>query len=191
MTIAAFISAVLALLLAPGPTNTLMGLAGAQKGVGGTARLIPAELLGYMTAILPLAYVGAEVLAHRPALAVAFKVAAGVWVMYLAVSLWLRSINMEAQSEATARRVFMTTMLNPKALIFGLILLPTPYDPQFLQRLGLFCAMVVGVALVWSAGGAFTQTGRAGSRRLLIVQRIASAWLVVVSVTLFAGLIRA
>lgn len=30
MSLAAFLSAVLALLLAPGPTNTLMGLAGAR-----------------------------------------------------------------------------------------------------------------------------------------------------------------
>jgi threonine/homoserine/homoserine lactone efflux protein len=191
MSLTVFVSAVLALLLAPGPTNTLMGLAGAQKGIGGVARLIPAELVGYLTAILPLAFLGAKMLERWPAVAVAFKVAAGFWVMFLAVSLWLRSNETGVRSNVSARRVYLTTMLNPKALIFGLILLPSPYDSQFLPRLGLFCSMIVGVALIWGAGGVFTQVGNAGSRRLLIVQRIASAWLAIVSITLFAGLLRA
>jgi threonine/homoserine/homoserine lactone efflux protein len=90
MTLTAFLSAVLALLLAPGPTNTLMGLAGAQRGLRGVMRLLPAELFGYLTTILPLIYLGAEVLGQWPVAAVVLKIAAALWVMFLAINLWAR-----------------------------------------------------------------------------------------------------
>jgi threonine/homoserine/homoserine lactone efflux protein len=190
MTNAAFLSAVLALLLAPGPTNTLMGLAGAQSGLRGMARLLPAELFGYLTTILPLVYLGANVLEQWPAAAVALKVAAAFWVMFLAVRLWGRPSNTGSGGDVTARRIYLTTMLNPKALIFGLVLLPPAMDPQFAPRLGLFCLMVMAVALAWGTAGALTQQGGSAGHRLLIIQRIASVWLAVVSVTLIAGIIR-
>ncbi|RJK96226.1 hypothetical protein D3P05_24355, partial [Paracoccus siganidrum] len=79
--------------------------------------------------------------------------------------------------------------LNPKALIFGLVLLPGPEEAQFLPRLGLFLMMVVAVALVWGAAGAMSRMG--GGRRLHLVQRGASLWLALVSITLIAGVIRA
>jgi hypothetical protein len=75
----AFLSAVLALLLAPGPTNTLMALAGAQAGFG----LLPVELLGYLTTILPLTWLGAPLLARWPVLATGLKVLAAAWVLWL------------------------------------------------------------------------------------------------------------
>lgn len=191
MTSTAFISAVLALLLAPGPTNTLMGVAGAQRGLSGVVRLLPAELLGYLTTIMPLIYLGTELLAHWPVAAVVLKLAAAAWVMLLAVRLWGLRGNADGHNLVTARRVYVTTMLNPKALIFGLVLLPAAGDPQLAPRLGLFCLMVIAVALVWGTAGMLTQVSGGDGRRLLAVQRIASVWLAIVSVTLIAGVIGA
>lgn len=191
MTFTAFCSAVLALLLAPGPTNTLMGLAGAQRGIAGAARLLPAELAGYLTTILPLVYLGARLLEQWPAAAVALKIAAAIWVMILAVNLWGRHSDADTHGGVTARKIYVTTMLNPKALIFGLVLLPAPEDPQFATRLGLFCLMVMAVALVWGTAGSLTQKGSRDGRRLLAVRRIAAVWLAIVSMTLIAGVIRA
>jgi threonine/homoserine/homoserine lactone efflux protein len=54
--------AILALLLTPGPTNSLMLLAGAERGLLRASRLIPAELMGYLTTVVPLALVGQSVL---------------------------------------------------------------------------------------------------------------------------------
>ena len=191
MTYAAFCSAVLALLLAPGPTNTLMGLAGAQRGLRGVTRLLPAELAGYLTAIMPLVYLGAEALQHWPAAGNVLKITAALWVMFLAISLWGRSGGIETKSKVTARKIYVTTMLNPKALVFGLILLPAPADSQFGPKLGLFCLMVAAVALVWGMAGSLTRTEQSGGRRMLIVQRMASVWLASVAATLIAGVIRA
>ncbi|RQP04779.1 MAG: hypothetical protein D1H97_16285 [Paracoccus sp. BP8] len=191
MSVMAFLSAVLALLIAPGPTNTLMGLAGAQKGLRAVLRLMPAELLGYLAAILPLAWLGAGLLERWPAAAVGLKLVAALWVMLLAVRLWGRGGEDGAGDEVTARRVWLTTVLNPKALIFGLVLLPAPADPGFAPRLALFCAMVVAAALLWGSAGTLARIGDRALGRLRVVQRLASAWLAAVSVTLIAGVIGA
>lgn len=191
MTYFAFFSAVLALLLAPGPTNTLMGIAGARSGLGAAVRLLPAELAGYLTMILPLTWLGAELLTRYPSASTTLKVVAAAWVMFLAVKLWRMPGEAGQGNGVTARRVYLTTVLNPKALIFGLVLLPAPADSQFLPRLAMFCVMVMAVAMLWGGFGRLTQAGESGNRRLVIVQRLASVWLAIVSVTLMTGVLRA
>ncbi|RWA78088.1 MAG: hypothetical protein EOQ31_35675 [Mesorhizobium sp.] len=190
MSYASFLSALLALLLAPGPTNTLMALAGAQKGFRRVLHLLPSELLGYLATVLTLAWLGAWLFECWPAAGVTLKVAAAIWVMYLAVKLWGARLGGRGKTEVTALRVFTTTLLNPKALIFGLVLLPIPADAQFLPKLGLLCLSATAVALTWGVAGALTQIGEAGGIRLCIAQRIASIWLAVVSFTLLASLLR-
>lgn len=189
MSLTAFLSAVLALLLAPGPTNTLMGLAGVQRGLAGAARLMPAEILGYLTTILPLAVIGAGGLAHWPEAAVAIRAAAAAWVMILAFRLWGGRAGDTGGPDVTGRKVYVTTVLNPKALLFALVLLPQPADPQFAPRLALFCLMVAVVALVWAGAGHLAQGRSSGRPRL--VQRVASLWLGAVSLTLAASLFHA
>lgn len=190
MTLSAFSFAVFALLLSPGPTNTLMGLAGARNGLRCASRLIPAEMLGYLTTVLPLAWLGSEAVEHLPGLAIVLQLAAAVWVMFVAVSLWRVPANVRMPSEVTAIRVYLTTVLNPKALIFGLVLLPSLGDSEFTPKLGIFGVMVMAVALIWGSAGSLTTSGNSGSRRLPVVQRIASGWLAVVSITLILGVIR-
>lgn len=152
MTPGLFVSATLALLAAPGPTNTLMGLAGAQGGLARACRFLPAAALGYLSTVVPLASLGAEVLAERPLLVAGIKLAAAIWVMILAIRLWGLGGSEVSAGAVTARRVFVTTMLNPKGVIFGLVLLPAPLDPAFLPRLTLFAVLVVAVALAWGGG---------------------------------------
>ena len=192
MTYTAFILAVLALLLSPGPTNILMGLSGTQKGMHGVFRLIPAELLGYLTAILPLVWLGSQVLERWPAAAIGMKIAAAAWVMFLAARVWRLRANSSTFHEVTACQIYLATMLNPKALIFALVLLPPLGAPEFASRLAGFVVMVVGAALLWGGAGRIIQTGSSsGGRRLRVVQRLASGWLGLISITLIASLIRA
>lgn len=188
MTLLAFLSAVLGLLLTPGPTNTLMGLAGASGGMGRVMRLMPGEILGYLMAILPLALIGQGVLAEFPAMEQAIRLAAAVWVMVLAVRLWGRGSLAQAGGLITARQVWLTTMLNPKALIVGLVMLPAPASGDFALRLGLFCGVAALVAMIWGGAGALTRQGGAGA--MPAIRRAASVWLGVVSVMLVAGVVR-
>ncbi|MCA0272924.1 MAG: hypothetical protein LCH69_12810 [Proteobacteria bacterium] len=190
MTFDTFLFAIGALLLAPGPTNTLMGLAGARGGLKGVVRLLPAELAGYLTTVLPLVWLGQGALQHWPLAAVLLKLVGAAWVMVLALRLWGASRDTGDSAVASARRIYVTTALNPKALVFGLVLLPAPSDPAFAARLATFSGMVVGVAILWGMAGKLVQAG-GGSDRYRLIQRVASVWLAVVAVTLVAGVVSA
>lgn len=189
MTLTAFMSAILALLLAPGPTNTLIGLAGAQAGPRGVLRMMPAEMLGYLTTVLPLVLFGTALLARWPEAGMVLKILAAVWVMLLAVRLWQPGGGALPQT-VTRRRIYVTTVLNPKALVFGLVLLPSATHPEFLPRLAVFCAMVIAVAAVWGMLGTALRAGLAGER-MIVVQRIAAGWLAFVAISLVGGVLTA
>ena len=173
--------AVLALLLTPGPTNSLMLLAGAERGLAAALRLIPAELAGYLLTVVPLVLIGQRVLTAWPGLALAVALAAAVWVAVLAVRLW-RLPALAAQASVSVRALFVTTALNPKALIFGLVLLPSP---DRLGNLALFAASVVGVAVLWAGlGAALRGNGLRQPRALFVLRRLASVFLAAMSVLL-------
>lgn len=176
--------ACLALLITPGPTNTLVFLAGAERGLGRALRLVPAELAGYLTTVIPLTLIGATVLETVPLLKAAVAMAAAIWVAVLAVRLWVVPMDVVTGAGIGPRTLFVTTALNPKALIFGLVLLPSP--DQLALHLGLFAALVALVALLWAAGGALLRQGGAARRDGLLwaLRRAASVWLGVMSVTL-------
>jgi threonine/homoserine/homoserine lactone efflux protein len=191
MSTLAFVTAVLALLAAPGPTNTLMCLAGAAGGPRRVVRLLPAELLGYLAAIVPLAWLGSHVLDHVPLTAAVLKIAAAAWVMVLAVRLWTPPVAGAGRGAVGLRSVFVTTLLNPKALVFGLVLLPPPGDPAFAPRLGLFCLLVAAVAVAWGTAGSLARVGGDLAGRMRAIHRIASVWLSVVAAGLVAGVLGA
>jgi threonine/homoserine/homoserine lactone efflux protein len=183
MSFAELSVAVLLLLLTPGPTNTLILLAGAERGLGGAVRLIPVELLGYLLTILPLTLVGAEILADHPGLRAGVTVCASLWVAFLAVKLWQVPDGGTTFAPVGSRAVFVTTALNPKALIFGLVLLPSP--ERLLANIALFAGLVVLVALIWATLGAFVRTGGARQpRSFVLLRRLASVWLAAISVVL-------
>lgn len=177
--------AILALLLTPGPTNSLMLLAGAERGLAGAARLIPAELAGYILTVLPLALAGTALLADHPLLRNGLTLAAAVWVAILAMKLWRMPKADGAGGSVDARGLFVTTALNPKALIFGLVLLPSP--DRLVGNLTIFAALVALVALLWAGVGAVIRAG--GSRQpraIFVLRRLASVWLAAISVALIA-----
>jgi threonine/homoserine/homoserine lactone efflux protein len=175
--------AVLALLLTPGPTNSLMLLAGAERGLAGAARLIPAELAGYFLTVVPLVLVGAAILEDHHGLRTGVTLAAAVWVAVLAVRLW-RVPGVEAAGPSVdARALFVTTALNPKGLIFGLVLLPSA--DRLAANLALFAGLVVLVAVLWAALGAALRGGRLRQpRTLFVLRRLASVWLAAISLVL-------
>lgn len=177
--------AILVLLVTPGPTNTLLFLAGTERGWRGTLRLIPAEVAGYLVTVIPLTLIGANLLASAPALRPAVALAAGVWVAWLALKLWQPETSGATAKELTARTVFITTVLNPKALIFGLVLLPSP--DHLALNIAIFTTLVIAVAAAWAGFG--TKLGRktrTDRRTLPLIRRTASLWLGVVSLSLIA-----
>lgn len=186
MGLAEFTMAALALLVTPGPTNTLLLIGGSERGWLRALRLIPAELAGYFGTVLPLALLGDAVLASVPGLRAAVALLAGLWVAWLALKLWRLPAPGSAPQSVTARTVLTTTLLNPKALIFGLVLIPDP--DRMAQHLALFAALIVAVAAGWAALGAgLARPGaRSGGTILPLLRRVAAIWLAFISATLIA-----
>lgn len=159
-----FALAVLAILGTPGPTNTLLATAGATAGLRAALRLIPAEAAGYTIAIMTLGLALGPALAEAPALAAALRAAVGVYLLYLAVRLWRRGRAGPATGAVVTRRqVFVTTLLNPKAIVFALGVVPFGAAGGVWPYMLGFLALLAAVATAWIAAGA-TLGGVAGRR---------------------------
>lgn len=187
MTLTELSLAILVLLVTPGPTNTLLMLGGSERGFLGALRLIPAELLGYMATVIPLAMAGGHVLDALPVLRPAVALVAAAWVAWLALRLWrLPTREDGAVATVTPRTVLVTTLLNPKALLFGLVLLPSP--TQLAANLTLFAVQIVAIAAAWAGLGACL-AARGEDRAcpaLPVLRRVAALWLAIVSASLAA-----
>lgn len=189
MSLSAFTLAVLLLLLTPGPTNTLLAVSGAARGVKASLPLIGAELGGYLTAILPLVFLAAPLLADQPVVALLVKLVSTLWVLILAARLWIRPLFASQPGAVTAASVYGTTLLNPKGLIVGLVLVPTAGTGTVealaapLPYLAAFSMLVVCVATCWLSFGAAI-LGRLARTNPLLFGRIAASFLVVFALSL-------
>ena len=178
-----FFVAALALLTAPGPTNTLLATSGAQVGVRASLPSVAAELAGYLIAVSAYRLVLGPVMAAYPVAGVVLKVAAALFVVWLAIRLW-HSDSRLGSRRITAPSVFVATLLNPKALIAALTILPAASD-HIAWYIAGFGAVVLCAGSGWVLLGRFIASS-AGESRVKYVPRVASVVLVG-----FAGLIAA
>jgi len=189
MSLSAFALAVLLLLLTPGPTNTLLAVSGAARGLKASLPLIGAELAGYLTTIVPLVFLAAPLLADQPVASLVIKLASTLWVLLLAARLWTRPPSAAEPGAVTAATVYGTTVLNPKALIIGLALVPpasfaapeTLFVP--LPYLAVFALTVMVVATCWLSTGAAILR-RVATTNPLLFGRVAASFLVVFAISL-------
>jgi threonine/homoserine/homoserine lactone efflux protein len=188
MSLLATGAALVALLLSPGPTNTLIAIGGATRGFLPALPLIGAEVAGYLAVITPLALVGRPLLDAHPELATGVRILAAAWVMVLALRLWSAPPQTGAQRLVTFQRVLVTTLLNPKALVIALVLLPATTPLGLLPWLAGFALTVVVVASLWVAAGALLGRATAGQLPPLL-RRGAAGYLGFVAIGLVASAI--
>lgn len=150
----AFIGALGLLLIMPGPTNTVLAVAGSQSGFLRGIPLILAVVLGYFTTVLVLLAFAAPLLHTHPALAKAVALVAALWVFTLAVRLWRGGADVEGSERVNAPALYTTTVLNPKGLVIGLALLPEGTITGIAPYLAAMAMMISAVSLVWLTLGA-------------------------------------
>lgn len=185
MTMAELTLALMVLLLTPGPTNTLMLLAGAERGPLRALALIPVELAAYLSVIVPLALLSHALADQMAALRPVVAVAAGAWVLYLAFAMWRSAPQADTGAVVTARRLAVTTCLNPKGLIMGLVLLPAAGATG--AAFGLLMLCIVAVAAFWAFLGVCLPAGKDGATVPPLLRRVAAFWLGGLSVFIVAG----
>ena len=183
-----FILAVFAVLATPGPTNTLLATSGAMVGLRRSLALVPAEAAGYCIAILTLGLVLGPVMAGQPVLAATLRAAVGAYLLLLAWRLWRRGARGVVVGAGLVRpgQLFVTTLLNPKAIVFALGIVPFGKVPVLPYMLG-FVALLASVAVGWIGLGAVL--GQAAARRGIagVVPRIGATAVAGFGVLLLVG----
>lgn len=175
MSLTAFATALLLLLLTPGPTNTLLAMAGASRGVRQSLPLMVAEVAGYFTTVLPLVTFAGPFLAEAPLFANGVKLCSSAWVLSLAARLWVAPPTATGETFIRMRSVYWTTVTNPKALIIGLALIPAG-TPQIAAYLGVLAAAILFVATLWLSFGAVV-IGIVHRRHPALIGRVAATCL--------------
>lgn len=172
-----FVLTVLAILWTPGPTNTLLATSGAAVGWRRSLALLPAEGAGYLISTLFLGLVFGPVVAGSPAIAMALRLIVGAYLLMLSLKLWRRGAALTNEPAAVVRpsHVFVTTLLNPKAIVFALGVIPFGSDRVIFYVVG-FMAMVAVVGFGWvTAGAAMGNAARAAGGYERLVPRIGGA----------------
>lgn len=145
----AFIAASAAILLTPGPTNTLLAAGGATLPLRKALLLPFAEALGYALAVSAF-FLMAQGLQGRPEAFVAVKLAAAAWLIYAAIKLWRTRLDAGGPPPRFAfGRVFLTTLVNPKALLVGVVFIPQQPFHMALGWVGAYAALSVLAGLGW------------------------------------------
>ena len=180
-----FALAVLAILGTPGPTNTLLATSGALVGFRRSLGLIPGELTGYLVAIMVLHAVLGGLIAAHPWLAAALRLLIGAYLLVAAYELWTRPAPFEGPvAGVRIEQVFVTTLLNPKAIVFAFGVMPLS-GPNPGPYVLAFAGFVVMAATSWSAVGALVGS-LAARPRSRAIPRVSA-----VVLACFAGLIAA
>ena len=185
MTPWAFVLSISLILITPGPTNIVVALGGYSRGWLNALPLVVAELSAYLAVIVPVATLVAPLFRDYPVLAIWSKALACVWVVFLAYGLWISGQETnKANPRVSVRQVFITTLLNPKAVIIGLVIMPHGSLHQTLPWFIVFAVMVTVAANAWICFG--TVMRRTGKFEVYprLVQRTAAGFLMLFAIIL-------
>jgi threonine/homoserine/homoserine lactone efflux protein len=182
-----FCLSLIALLLAPGPTNALLALGGAEAGAWRTLRLLPLVVVAYATTVLPLVTLGDDLLRQHHWVQLAVTFAAALWVAWMAIALWRPpTVGETTTASVSGTKLFVTTLLNPKAFIIGLVLIPAQAAQG--AALAAFFAVLIAAAAAGVMLGA-TLRGARARKGLPVLRRVCAGWLGLLAVMLGSSLL--
>ncbi|MCU4414692.1 LysE family transporter [Acinetobacter sp. WU_MDCI_Axc73] len=184
-----FIGLVTALLLTPGPTNTLLASSGIQVGVRCSLRLIPAEAVGYIIAISTWGILIEHISQAFAFLPTVLKFLSVFYILYLAVKLW-RTADLEINlNQPTIRphELFCATLLNPKAFLFASAIFPESAwtnVQNYIAHIMTFLCLILPIAVFWIFLGSVLALNKIHWLNACNLQRTASLVLVSFSIPL-------
>jgi threonine/homoserine/homoserine lactone efflux protein len=181
-----FVLTVLLILGTPGPTNTLLATGGGTVGFRRALPLVAAEAIGYLISILTIGLVVRPVIASMPAVAVGLQLAVGAYLIRLAAKLWQHETIDLAAAPVTARQVFLITLVNPKAMIFALGVIPFE-AVDWWPYLACFLVLLLAMGAGWIAVGATLGRAAAAMGQAQMVPRIGAAVIAAFGTLLMVG----
>jgi threonine/homoserine/homoserine lactone efflux protein len=182
----AFCLVAFTLLAMPGPTNTLLALSGASVGLRGSWVPLLGVLAAYLLSIVAQRVVVGSLFEDSTTTETLLRVVVAIYLVYLSVRLW-RATSQEQTSVGT-RSVFMATLLNPKALILALVLMPPePLVPPFhFAALTLF---IICTGVAWTKAGVLAQS-LASDRYALAFPKMAAVALAAFAAVIVSSVFR-
>ncbi|AOF93506.1 threonine transporter [Sinorhizobium sp. RAC02] len=154
-----FVLSSILILVTPGPTNTVLATCGASLGVRRAAIMPLAEAIGYILAISLFVAVADAVRGNALAFA-AMKLLAASWLLYSAVRLWGMPFRSDARSARDSfLRVFLTTLVNPKAMLVGTVLIPAAAPIHTSLWIAVYAGLSTLAGLGWVVFGACLPLG--------------------------------
>jgi threonine/homoserine/homoserine lactone efflux protein len=166
---ALFLAEVFGVLVMPGPTNSLLFVSGTARGLRAGLHLPVAELTAYLMTISVLVFlVGPAALGHS-ILSQLLRVVCGIYLVQMAVFLWRSGQPAaDARHPITFRRIFVTTLVNPKNLLFAFVIFPPPglgADAMLLSFVS-FSGICLFAGLGWIAAGGLLRSTTASTIHL-------------------------
>jgi threonine/homoserine/homoserine lactone efflux protein len=184
-----------AVLLTPGPTNTLLFLAGSRDGLRRSLRLIGAEWVGYLIAIGIWCSFLALAAAMAPGAPTVARACAAMYIAYSALKLWRTAptAGQEGGVGIGPRKLFLVTLLNPKAFFFATVVFPplAAGAGAILKAYAIFSGLLIPIAALWISMGAAVLAYPGATPRQPLVHRVASVVLFAFSGSIFVSLIAA
>lgn len=172
-----FLATAAALLAAPGPTNALLAASGVSVGLRRSLALVACVVAGYALSITTLAVLVGPVLRASPPVALALRLACGLWLALNALTLWRGGAAAPGAAVVGPWRVFVTTLLNPKGAVLAFAVLPHLAAGRYREALPYGAALGAVIALVsaaWVALGAAVLTGAKGRLDARLVRRLSA-----------------
>ncbi|TYQ19065.1 UNVERIFIED_ORG: threonine/homoserine/homoserine lactone efflux protein [Zoogloea ramigera] len=167
-----------AVLLTPGPTNTLLFLAGSRDGIRRSLPLIAAEWVGYLISIGVWCVFLALAAAVAPWAPPVARACAAVYIAWSAIKLWRTAPQAGAAGSKGIgpRDLFTVTLLNPKAFFFATVVFPplAAGPAALLEAYLIFSALLLPIAALWISMGAAVLAYPSATPRQPMVHRIAS-----------------
>lgn len=161
-----FVLAMMAVLMTPGPSNALLASSAHQQGMAKTIVLVPAELMGYFYAINIWALIIHLSAPVWPNLIHILHFLSIVYVLWLAFHLW-KSAHLQQHNQKhpsiQPRELFLTSLKNPKAILFaaGIFPLETWNSPlNFVMVFAVFALVLLPVGLFWMSFGRAILSGQ-------------------------------
>ena len=166
---AGFLAEVFGVLAMPGPTNSLLFVSGATRGLLAGLHLPVAEVTAYFVTISLLVFVVGPTAEGHSIINQLLRVLCSLYLAYMAVFLW-RSGKPKADAghPITSLRIFLTTLVNPKNLLFAFMIFPARSAGAgvMVSSFISFSVICMIAGMSWIAAGAVIQSAAASRMRL-------------------------
>jgi threonine/homoserine/homoserine lactone efflux protein len=186
-----FILSAAAILFGPGPTNALLCIAGASRGIAASLRFIVGAALAYIVSISALRAGGGAVIEAVPYIGSVVRVMIAAYLVFLATQVWRAGTASGAGDDkpVTLRQIVIATLLNPKCFVFAFVIFPTHTSvPEELTYMALFTTIMAAATLSWAIVGATIGKATHGHGRK-IFYRVAASALGVLAVFILASIL--